>query len=190
MSNKLKTCKACSKEVAKSAKVCPHCGKKLKMGWFLKFIIFIIGLFILGSILQPSAEEKALELQKTLDSLASAEVSELQPQGKLGEMFNMGSDNTDIQREESEAYIKGKVVEWNLKVYEVSKSGDHFRIQTQSEIMRNPKIISAFIEIYPRNESELNKIKALKTDDTIRFKGIITGTTLRMINVDPAIIIK
>ena len=38
----LKKCPSCKKEVAKSAKLCPHCGKKLKMGMLLKLIIGIV----------------------------------------------------------------------------------------------------------------------------------------------------
>jgi SOS response regulatory protein OraA/RecX len=36
---KLKPCKTCGKEVAKSAKSCPSCGQKLKMGFFKKALI-------------------------------------------------------------------------------------------------------------------------------------------------------
>lgn len=45
--NKMTICKTCSNEVAKSAKICPHCGAKLK-GRKLKFIFGgIIALIIL-----------------------------------------------------------------------------------------------------------------------------------------------
>lgn len=42
-------CKTCKKEVAKSAKKCPHCGEKLKWGFFEKLIatIVIVPLFLL-----------------------------------------------------------------------------------------------------------------------------------------------
>lgn len=51
--SKTKLCKACSKEVAKTAKICPHCGAKLKMGIVKKFgigmgIIIILIIFISG----------------------------------------------------------------------------------------------------------------------------------------------
>lgn len=42
--SKLKTCKTCGASVAKSAKVCPACGAKLKIK---HPILFVIGLFIL-----------------------------------------------------------------------------------------------------------------------------------------------
>ncbi len=188
MSAKLKACPACGKEVAKSAKVCPNCGKKLKMGWFLKLVILIVALGVLGTIFAPTPEEKAQQMQDTINKLASAPVSKLEPVGELGELFNMGSKNTDIQREEVEKLITGQVVEWTLRVYEVSKDGDYYKVQTQNEIMSNPKIVSAYVYIYPRDENELAKIKSLKTDDKITFKGIITGVSLsRSINIKPAI---
>jgi len=46
----LTTCKICSKEVAKSASTCPHCGAKLKMGVFEK-VLLLIGVFFVVSII-------------------------------------------------------------------------------------------------------------------------------------------
>jgi len=42
--DQLTICKTCSKEVAKSASTCPHCGAKLKMSVFQKVLI-VIGVF-------------------------------------------------------------------------------------------------------------------------------------------------
>jgi hypothetical protein len=47
MAAKMHACKICSKEVAKSAKVCPHCGAKLKMGFFKKAFLGIVGFIVL-----------------------------------------------------------------------------------------------------------------------------------------------
>ena len=47
---KLKPCKTCGKEVAKSAKKCPHCGQKLKMGFMMKAIIGIAALVVISII--------------------------------------------------------------------------------------------------------------------------------------------
>ena len=42
---KMVKCKACEKEIAKSAKVCPHCGKKIKKkGWMIAVVLIGIGL--------------------------------------------------------------------------------------------------------------------------------------------------
>lgn len=47
----LTQCKECKKEVSTSAKVCPHCGSKLKMGFLKKAFIGIMGLFILLALI-------------------------------------------------------------------------------------------------------------------------------------------
>lgn len=40
-------CKTCKQEVAKSAKKCPHCGAKLRMGFMMKGFLFLVGLIVL-----------------------------------------------------------------------------------------------------------------------------------------------
>lgn len=51
MSIKMKNCKACGKEVAPSAKVCPSCGQKLKTGFIMKVLIGAVGFVLLGVII-------------------------------------------------------------------------------------------------------------------------------------------
>ena len=48
--DQLTSCKTCSKEVAKSASTCPHCGAKPKMGAFEKVLI-LIGAFLVLSVI-------------------------------------------------------------------------------------------------------------------------------------------
>lgn len=56
------SCKECSKEVSSTAMTCPHCGHKLRMGWFGKTLLWAGGLFggfLLFGALQPSDPAKA-----------------------------------------------------------------------------------------------------------------------------------
>ena len=69
----LKKCPSCEKEVAKSAKVCPHCGKKLKMGMFLKLIIGIVVIVVIVIVAQPSSEDAQKTLDNKLDEILSDE---------------------------------------------------------------------------------------------------------------------
>jgi len=53
MKDELISCKTCSKEVAKSATVCPHCGAKLKLNFIETIVIifiFIYGLLLIGKL--------------------------------------------------------------------------------------------------------------------------------------------
>ena len=178
-------CKSCGKEVAKGAKVCPHCGKKLKMGFFLKLIIAIVGLSILGTIFSPSTEDKIAELK-------SAQVTNINPSGELAELFTYGGEGTDIQRDNKEAEITGKYVEWSLPVFDVTKTSENkYRVQTSSTagIMGGRKTVGAFIYIYTSTDAENQYVEGLKEDDIITFKGKITGTSMRNISIDPALVI-
>jgi hypothetical protein len=56
---KMHACKTCSKEVAKSAKVCPHCGAKLKMGFFKKAFLGIVGFIVLIVIIANMGNKNA-----------------------------------------------------------------------------------------------------------------------------------
>ena len=96
----LTTCKSCGKEVAKSAKSCPHCGAKLRMGMGLKLII---GLAVIGALFafvvpSPDKEKAAAERLRDLQNMASLKAEEISPHGELAEMYNLGSDYTDLQR--------------------------------------------------------------------------------------------
>jgi len=186
MKNNLKQCSSCGNDVAKSAKICPHCGKSLKMGKFLKFIILIFIISVVGVVLSPSKEEKAKKRISTIENLKNAGVSDLSPDGELALIFNMGSKYTDLQRDIKEKEIKGKVVIWKLKVYEVDKDGKNYKIRTRLD--DNINIVGTSITIYPKNEEERKYIENLKTGDSIRIKGKVKGVILRYIRIDPAIL--
>ena len=50
MSQKMTTCKACNKEIAKSAKTCPHCGAKNKKPIFTKWWFWLIVVVVIGVV--------------------------------------------------------------------------------------------------------------------------------------------
>lgn len=53
----MKKCPDCKKEVSKSAKICPNCGKKLKKPIFLYIILGIIVVAIIGGVMSSKDEE-------------------------------------------------------------------------------------------------------------------------------------
>jgi len=183
MSSKLKNCKTCNNEIAKSAKVCPSCGAKLKMGFFTKGLIGLIGLIIIGVALAPSSEDIKLKL----DTLASSQASELSSTGDLKDIFSFGSDYTDLQRDSKEKEILGSIVEWSLPVYEVTKSNDSYIIQTQTAL---ESVVGTFIYLTPRNETDKNFIESVKTGELISFKGEISDVRMRMLVIKPAVLIQ
>lgn len=57
MSSIYKPCPACGGQVVKSAKLCPHCGKKLKMSRALKVFLVIMAFVVTGALLNVSEEQ-------------------------------------------------------------------------------------------------------------------------------------
>lgn len=142
------------------------------------------GLFVAG--VSQAVQEAEEETQRQLDELANAtEVSDLRPSGHLAELFNLMSENTDIQRDNARAEIQGKMVQWTLPVYEVSKTGDTYRVQTSSQ----NNLVGTFIDLHPISEGDNQLIEALKTGDMVTVQGFVDGTMMRNIQISPAILI-
>ena len=90
--SKLKNCKVCGVEVAKSAKVCPHCGAKLKKGH--PIFIGILALFLLVTIIcssgdddEPQKVESASPTQNVETTLPQAEQ---EPKAENKSVFYIG----------------------------------------------------------------------------------------------------
>lgn len=115
--------------------------------------------------------------------LAATPAAPLSPTGELADMFNLLSDNTDLQRENKLKEIKGKVVEWTLSVYEVEKDGDEYKVQTDSD-----DAVGTFVYISPRNDQDKAVIEALKTGSRVSIKGIIGDDSVRHLVIKPAIL--
>ncbi|MEI8285213.1 MAG: DUF4352 domain-containing protein [bacterium] len=166
----------------------PPVQKKKMNGCLMASIIVVIvailtvgGCFILGgAAIVGSAKKESEKLQ----SLKSSPPSDLQPTGELANIFNLMSDHTNLQRENKEKEIKGKIVDWTLSVYEVRKSGKNYRIQTKA----GPNV-GTFVTIIPSDQSEITFIEQLKTGDLVRFKGLIDGVSMRSLDIQPAILI-
>ncbi|MBI5626593.1 MAG: hypothetical protein HY935_05255 [Nitrosomonadales bacterium] len=106
-------------------------------------------------------------------------------------MFVPGSKNTDLQRENKLKEIKGLVVQWQLPVYEVARYGDGYKVQTKTGVRVGSfgqNLVGAFIYITPRNDTERQAVEALKTGDLILFKGRIAGSSMRSLEMKPAIL--
>lgn len=85
-------CKECNKEISSAAKVCPHCGVKLKASVFVKIILWVFGGFVAIIIFgasvgrSPAAIEQSLckeQMQLFLKSPSTAEFSNVKHEGSL-----------------------------------------------------------------------------------------------------------
>ncbi len=183
--SKLTTCKSCGKEVAKSASKCPHCGEKLKMGLFMKLLIAAVVIGVVSAVMAPGKEDKL----KLLKEMAAAQPAAIDPHGELADIFTLGSKYTDLQRESKEKELKNKIVDWTLPVFEVkliNKDSKIYKVQTSSQGHN----VGTFVRIQALDEGDENLLANLKTGDMIHFKGKITGTSIRNLDIDPAVLVR
>ncbi len=127
---------------------------------------------------------KAGEPVSDISRIESAQISQVDPSRELAAMFNIGSNYTNVQRENALKELKGKVVVWQLPVYEVSKQGDGYKVQTSAG-----RAVGTFIHIKTRNDQERSYLESIKTGDAISFKGVIADVDFtRHLIIRPAIL--
>lgn len=130
---------------------------------------------------------------KTTDPLALLDqtpASDLRPDGEMAEILAIGSTHTNVQRENTLLQVRGKTVQWNLPVYEVSRHGAGYRVQTAGEQLaifeRRNLLAGAMVYVTPRTDAERTELEELRTGDVISFKGTIQDITLRTVEINPA----
>jgi hypothetical protein len=124
---------------------------------------------------------------KNIERLPQVEIYNISPKGKLADIYNLGSKYTDIQRDNMEKELKGKIVRWELPVYEVSKISDKkYKISTGTGNPFKESYVSTVIEISVKDSKEAEYIESLMTDNMINIQGKITGVSLRRIMIKEA----
>jgi len=200
MSSKLIECPSCGKEVAKNAKVCPHCGNKLKMGWFLKIFIFFIVLIIIfiAAIKLPSIGKEDIDI-------STMQTSNLKPTGEIVEALSLANEivrkkgsiaeeeahDKELKERRDRVYgeYNGKIVQWKLKVSSIEKDDKEYEITT-SRRDNGVRYATTSIIVTPKNDATKKVFESIKPKDYITFKGKIfrPGLTVDLV-IDPAILI-
>lgn len=199
-------CHGCGKEIHDSAISCPHCGApqasasaergkengKARKPFWVKALIVIFALLVFAigkSSYQGYKREHPGANATTAQSdefaeLAAATPAQLSPTGELAAMFNLASENTDLQRENKLKEIRKKIVEWTLPVYEVRPDGSGYAVQTLPDDVS----VGAIVYVTARNEQDKALIEGFKTGSSISFKGMIDGVSIRSLKIKPAIL--
>lgn len=100
MSLKMKKCKTCNADIAKSAKRCPHCGAKNKKPFFLRgwfVLLALIGIVaIMGLSIVVSADFViTVNTNGSITTIRASEVSKMvkdNPQKYLDDFVNSGAE--------------------------------------------------------------------------------------------------
>jgi hypothetical protein len=133
---------------------------------------------------QKRKKEEEEKFAKELKKLRTNTVVDIEPTGKLYELFHFGSDNTDLQRKRMKDKISGKVVIWTLKVYDVSLETETiYKIQTSGD-----NTVGTFVFLSPQTDKERDFIEGLKVGSIITVKGIVNDIVMMHIQLKPAML--
>lgn len=151
----------------------------------VKYVFWLVVLVVIAGMFGPSKEQKAAKYAEEMKAIETQQPEMVSADGDLADMFSIMSKYTDVQRENKEKELTGKVVQWKLPVYDVKKTSDNeYTIQTTSG--RHHNIVSTFVYCIATSDFERSQIESLKEGDVIKVTGKIQGVTMRSFRIKPA----
>ncbi len=159
-------CKSCGHEISKDAEACPNCGAptKKKIGKGKGCLIVIVVLVVLAAIGSIMSEK---EEKTTLERVGAAPISDVTWE-EIDNIYNLKSNNTELQKKEYWKNYKGKKVKWRGAVSSVGETFGTMQLQVKI----NPSTLTSdlLIRLKP---TEREKAIKLKKDDLVTFIGIL-----------------
>jgi hypothetical protein len=112
----------------------------------------------------------------------------------LAEAFALGTKSTDVQRVELERELVGKTVEWDIPVYDVGFSEGRFEVSSQAiptaKRAEAVPLLRVMAFVLPQNDADQALLMKVKTDDTIRIRGIVQEIRARtIVAIVPAVVV-
>lgn len=147
------------------------------MNW-LPCLAIVLSLFGCGEAGQAPPQKSTAD---EIHSVIQAQPVSVTPE-QAAEVFALGSEATDLQRDLLSNYLIGNVVEWDVPVYEIQLKDGSFKITSQpipikskqaTELLR----VVAFVD--SMNDLDLYVLKRSKTNDVIRIRGKVQGIVMR-----------
>ena len=173
----LRVCKSCGEDFAKSVRKCPHCGKKVQSGRGLMLIIGIGCLALAAAFAIPVSKHQPDDLKMVtiapVDRIDTAE---------LATLFNDRKMQTSQRAQVKAQEITGKIVQWDLEVFVVTKSIDCYQVLTQP----TKTVPGTLLTVFPRNGQQQRYLDSIKPGFTIKIKGKIAGFQQGRIKINPA----
>ncbi len=144
-------------------------------------MIFIIAAVVVLGIL--SGRDKGQVRTVILEDLEKSAVDPLQPR-ELIPVLNRDYPPGDPQVNELEKNIQGKIVQWEVKVFEVTDDQNYHTIH----IYPDQEMVGAIVLVYPRTPQELKDLDSLKEGDRLKIKGQIQKLSYGKVRINPAIL--
>ena len=128
-----------------------------------------------------------------LDALLERPAVPLTPQ-EAGRTFALGGRHTDVQREIMVKQLVGQVVQWEIRVYDITHRNGVYQVLSQPlaegasgdglNVLRVQAMVS------PMHEGDHTTLRSAQTDDLITVRGQVRSIELRtLVLVEPAVLV-
>lgn len=134
---------------------------------------------------QPSAAQQIVEI-------ISAKTNPVAPE-QVSEVFALGSDFTDLQRDLLRKELVGSVVEWDIQVYEIDYADGIYKVTSQPIPIKSKQAVNmlrASFAVYPHDDRDHELLRKAKTNDRLNIRGKVQDVVLRtVVLIEPAVLI-
>jgi hypothetical protein len=102
------------------------------------------------------------------------------------ELFVLGGNKTELQRETMGQKIIGSRVSWSFKVYEVAREGEQYRVMSEMISSSQPNAfgkLTVIAFLNPRNLNDEQILLKLETGKQVKVRGVVDSINLRSLVV-------
>jgi hypothetical protein len=159
-------------------------------------VTWLLGMALVIPLVGCEGERQNVSIRATsefkLSELMRADVVPVSPE-QVSEAFALGSDSTDLQREILRKELIGKVIEWDVRVYEIDYADGVYKVTSQPNPIKSKQAVNmlrASLSVYPQDERDHDLLRKAKTNDRIIIRGKVKDIVLRtVVLIEPAILI-
>jgi len=155
------------------------------------------GVLLLSILLAACAPvpdpSSGLSIEETVKLIEQVAPSDLALEA-VADAFALGSRATDVQREDITQALVGHSVEWSIPVFDVQYADGRYTVTSQAIPISDPNaaaLTRVMAIVIPRSEADEALLRAVKTGDMIRIRGIVQEIRLRtFVVVVPAVVVE
>ena len=159
------------------------------MNW-LPCLAIVLSLFGCGKAGQAPPQKSTAD---EIHSVIQAQPVSVTPE-QAAEVFALGSEATDLQRDLLKKELIGNVIVWNIQVYEIELKGERYKVTSQPIPIQPAQavgVLRVVAFVYPRNGADLNALRQAKTNDIFKLRCKVQDIEMRVaVVIQPALVWK
>lgn len=159
--------------------------------WLPIFAVVLFGLTA-GCDDAPPFPNSTLPAPEIVQEIFQTEAAPISA-SRVAETLALGGKFTDLQREQLLKELIGSVVQWQIRVYDISLDGSVYKVTTQPFAISDPEALSilrATILVVPRSDGDRTALVSARTDDILTIKGKVQDVAFRgVMTISPAILL-